>query len=160
MLPGIPHLLEMMKRVMVGILVGTFSSFPQDILQVFSVDNKCYHDSANTKGWVYPMQPLQISNGQRDQQQITSFQTPEKIYCILDMDEGKMSFATDTSFLGTAFCGLKGKKLYPAVSAVWGHCEVTIRYIGGLDRKLQLFFTNFFKKVEFLAQVCELKTFI
>uniref|UniRef100_A0A914KV78 B30.2/SPRY domain-containing protein n=2 Tax=Meloidogyne TaxID=189290 RepID=A0A914KV78_MELIC len=97
------------------------------------VDNKCYHDSANTKGWVYPMQPLQISNGQRDQQQITSFQTPEKIYCILDMDEGKMSFATDSSFLGTAFCGLKGKKLYPAVSAVWGHCEVTIRYIGGLD---------------------------
>lgn len=98
------------------------------------VDNKCYHDSANTKGWVYPMQPLQISNGRRDEQpQITSFQTPEKIYCILDMDEGKMSFATDSSFLGTAFCGLKGKKLYPAVSAVWGHCEVTIRYIGGLD---------------------------
>ena len=81
------------------------------------------------------MQPQKISNGRCFEQQITSFQAPEKIYCILDMDEGKMSFATDSLFLGTAFCGLKGKKLYPAISAVWGHCEVTIRYIGGLDRK-------------------------
>ncbi|CAD6996952.1 unnamed protein product [Ceratitis capitata] len=25
------------------------------------------------------------------------------------------------------------KKLYPVVSAVWGHCEITMTYIGGLD---------------------------
>jgi hypothetical protein len=51
------------------------------------------------------------------------------------MDEGHCSFATETKFLGTAFCGLKGKKLYPAISAVWGHCEIKMKYIGGLDRK-------------------------
>jgi hypothetical protein len=52
------------------------------------------------------------------------------------MDEGQLSFATESKFLGVAFTGLKGKKLYPAISAVWGHCEITIKYIGGLDRKL------------------------
>ena len=26
------------------------------------------------------------------------------------------------------FTGLKGQTLYPIVSAVWGHCEVTMRY--------------------------------
>ncbi|KAG8042556.1 hypothetical protein G9C98_005190 [Cotesia typhae] len=26
-----------------------------------------------------------------------------------------------------------GRKLHPIVSAVWGHCEITMKYIGGLD---------------------------
>ncbi|EPQ10052.1 SPRY domain-containing SOCS box protein 4 [Myotis brandtii] len=51
------------------------------------------------------------------------------------MDEGTLSFVVDGQYLGVAFRGLKGKKLYPVVSAVWGHCEVTMRYINGLDRK-------------------------
>ena len=51
------------------------------------------------------------------------------------MDEGTLSFEVEGQYLGVAFRGLKGKKLYPIVSAVWGHCEITIRYIGGLDRK-------------------------
>ena len=28
-------------------------------------------------------------------------------------------------FLGVAFSGLRGEELFPVVSAVWGHCEVT-----------------------------------
>lgn len=55
---------------------------------------------------------------------------------VLDMDEGTLAFVVEGQYLGVAFRGLKGKKLYPIVSAVWGHCEITIRYIGGLDRKL------------------------
>lgn len=51
------------------------------------------------------------------------------------MDEGYMAYASEKQFLGVAFRGLKGKVLYPAISAVWGHCEVTMKYMGGLDRK-------------------------
>lgn len=51
------------------------------------------------------------------------------------MDEGTLAFVVDGQYLGTAFRGLKGRKLHPIVSAVWGHCEITMKYIGGLDRK-------------------------
>ena len=51
------------------------------------------------------------------------------------MDEGTLSFVVDGQYLGVAFRGLKGRKLHPIVSAVWGHCEITMKYIGGLDRK-------------------------
>ena len=54
---------------------------------------------------------------------------------VLDMDEGTLAFVVDGQYLGVAFRGLKGKKLYPIVSAVWGHCEITMKYIGGLDRE-------------------------
>lgn len=51
------------------------------------------------------------------------------------MDEGTLAFIVDHKYLGVAFRGLKGRKLHPIVSAVWGHCEITMKYIGGLDRK-------------------------
>lgn len=51
------------------------------------------------------------------------------------MEEGTLSFVVEGMYLGVAFRGLKGKKLHPIVSAVWGHCEITIRYLGGLGRK-------------------------
>ena len=56
------------------------------------------------------------------------------------MDEGTLSFVVENQFLGVAHRGLKGKKVYPIVSAVWGHCEITLKYLGGLDRKCQIFF--------------------
>jgi hypothetical protein len=51
------------------------------------------------------------------------------------MDEGTLSFVVEGQYLGVAHRGLRGKKLHPIVSAVWGHCEITMKYIGGLDRK-------------------------
>ena len=54
---------------------------------------------------------------------------------VLDMDEGTLAFVVDGQYLGVAFRGLKGRKLHPIVSAVWGHCEITIKYLGGLGRK-------------------------
>jgi SPRY domain-containing SOCS box protein 1/4 len=88
------------------------------------IRNKCYNDGKITNGWNFPSSS---TIGE------TSFTVPDSFYCILDMDDGYMAFATDTKFLGVAFCDLKGKKLYPIVSAVWGHCEVTMNYLGGLD---------------------------
>jgi len=85
--------------------------------------NKLYHDVKNTPGTTYPTMLGTDEN----------FVVPDSFLVVLDMDDGTMSFVVEGQYLGVAFRGLKGKKLYPVVSAVWGHCEITIRYIGGLD---------------------------
>lgn len=93
---------------------------------VFTVRNKCYHDSRNTAGWTYPSVPISRED---------NYMVPDRFLCILDMDAGYMAFASESQYYGVAFTGLKGKKLYPIVSAVWGHCEITIKYLGGLECK-------------------------
>lgn len=110
--------------------------------------NKLYHDSKNQAGVTYP---AMLKSDE-------TFTVPDSFYgsrlppmfhtftcslrrrfsldaVVLDMDEGTLSFVVDGQYLGVAFRGLKGKKLYPIVSAVWGHCEITMRYVGGLDRE-------------------------
>uniref|UniRef100_A0A8C3NZ40 SplA/ryanodine receptor domain and SOCS box containing 4 n=1 Tax=Cyanoderma ruficeps TaxID=181631 RepID=A0A8C3NZ40_9PASS len=88
--------------------------------------NKLYHNCKNQPGVTYPvfLEPDE------------SFVLPDSLLVVLDMDEGTLSFMVDGQYLGVAFRGLKGKKLYPIVSAVWGHCEITMRYINGLDRRV------------------------
>jgi len=54
---------------------------------------------------------------------------PDTFYMILDMDRGTLAFQVHHDFLGVAFSGLRGEELFPIVSAVWGHCEVTLTYI-------------------------------
>jgi SPRY domain-containing SOCS box protein 1/4 len=95
--------------------------------------NKLYHDSKNGTGITYPaiLKPDE------------TFLVPDKFMVALDMDDGTLSFIVDGQYLGVAFRGLKGKKLYPIVSAVWGHCEIAMKYIGGLDRKHLMIFYNF-----------------
>nr|XP_033711238.1 SPRY domain-containing SOCS box protein 4 isoform X1 [Tursiops truncatus] len=85
--------------------------------------SRLYHDGKNRPGVAYPafLGPDE------------AFALPDSLLVVLDMDEGTLSFVVDGQYLGVAFRGLKGKKLYPVVSAVWGHCEVTMRYINGLD---------------------------
>lgn len=85
--------------------------------------NKLYHDSKHNESVQYPalLRPDE------------TFIVPDKFLVVLDMDEGTLSFVVDGQYLGIAFRGLKGKKLFPIVSAVWGHCEITMKYIGGLD---------------------------
>lgn len=92
--------------------------------------NKLYHDSKTGTGITYPaiLKPDE------------TFLVPDKFMVALDMDEGTLSFIVDGQYLGVAFRGLKGKKLYPIVSAVWGHCEISMKYIGGLDRKYSSLF--------------------
>uniref|UniRef100_A0A8R1IAR5 B30.2/SPRY domain-containing protein n=1 Tax=Caenorhabditis japonica TaxID=281687 RepID=A0A8R1IAR5_CAEJA len=99
-------------------LIGTTNeSYGWDITR-----RECHHDSKHTMTWRYPF------NNTRD-----VYHVPDKFYCILDMDEGYMAFATDEEYLGVAFRNLKGKTLYPIVAAVWGHCEISMRYLGSLE---------------------------
>jgi len=85
--------------------------------------NKTYHDSKNQSGATYPATLTPDE----------TFVVPDKFLIVLDMDEGTLAFVVDGQYLGIAHRGLRGKKLYPIVSAVWGHCEITIKYVGGLD---------------------------
>lgn len=85
--------------------------------------NKVYHDSKNQSGETYPRQLTQDE----------TFVVPDKFLIVLDMDEGTLSFVVEGQYLGVAHRGLRGKKVYPIVSAVWGHCEITMKYLGGLD---------------------------
>jgi len=85
--------------------------------------NKVYHDSKNNQPLTYP-----CSLGSDE-----NFVVPDAFLVLLDMDEGTLAFVVDGQYLGVAFRGLRGKKLFPIVSAVWGHCEITMRYLGGLD---------------------------
>ncbi len=52
---------------------------------------------------------------------------------VLDMDDGTLGFIVDNVYLGIAFEGLKGKKLYPIISTVWGNGEIAIKYYSGLE---------------------------
>lgn len=91
--------------------------------------NRLYHDGKNRPASTpAPTYPCFLEPDE-------SFVLPDSLTVILDMDEGTLSFMVDGQYLGVAFRGLKGKRLYPIVSAVWGHCEVSIRYVNGLDRK-------------------------
>jgi len=85
--------------------------------------NKVYHDSKNKPGTTYP------ANLRHDE----TFVVPDKFLVVLDMDEGILGYVVDNQYLGPAFKGLRGKKLYLMISAVWGHCEITMKYLGGLD---------------------------
>ena len=88
--------------------------------------NKVYHDSIkNQPGRPYPV-------GLRNE---VSLAVPDKFLVVLDMDKGALGFVVNDIYLGQAFRELRGKKLYLMVSAVWGHCEITMKYLGGLDRK-------------------------
>ncbi|KAL7644884.1 UNVERIFIED_CONTAM: hypothetical protein RMT77_004701 [Armadillidium vulgare] len=85
--------------------------------------NKLYHNAKpGCPGVTYPSL---LNNDE-------TFVVPDKFIVVLDMEEGTLSFVVEGMYLGVAFRGLKGKKLHPIVSAVWGHCEITIRYLGGL----------------------------
>uniref|UniRef100_A0A914XTB3 SPRY domain-containing protein n=1 Tax=Panagrolaimus superbus TaxID=310955 RepID=A0A914XTB3_9BILA len=83
--------------------------------------NQCGFNAQHDAGWRYPTVELLDRR---------PFFASEDIYCILDMDEGYLSFATNNKYLGVAFRGLKGKTLYPIVSCVWGQCEITMKYLG------------------------------
>jgi len=64
-----------------------------------------------------------------------SWTVPDSFHLILDMDAGTLSFEVEGSYLGPAFTGLKslGEPLYPVISTVWGNCQVSLVYIGGLE---------------------------
>jgi F-box protein 45 len=58
------------------------------------------------------------------------YQVGERIRVILDCDDNTLAFERNYEFLGVAFRGLPEKQLYPTVSAVYGHTEVSMVYLG------------------------------
>lgn len=89
--------------------------------------NRACHNTKNS-GIAPPVYPKCLKPDE-------NFIVPDVFQMCLDMDEGTLSFLVDGQYLGVAFRGLKGKKLFPIVSVVWGHCEITMKYINGLDRR-------------------------
>lgn len=57
-------------------------------------------------------------------------QVGERIRVILDCEDNTLAFERNYEFLGVAFRGLPDKKLYPAISAVYGNTEVSMVYLG------------------------------
>lgn len=78
-----------------------------------------HHQSKEPRAAQYPPGP-----------QGEQLEVPERLQVVLDMEEGTLGYAIGGTYLGPAFRGLKGRTLYPAVSAVWGQCQVRIRYLG------------------------------
>lgn len=89
-------------------------------------------NAASTSREASPRRP-NVSRTSQSEADREPFAVPETFLVILDMDEGTLAYCVGDQYLGVAFRGLKGKKLFPIVSCVWGHCEVTMRYLGGLD---------------------------
>ena len=85
--------------------------------------NEAYHDSKHKPGRPYP-QGLGLDE---------IFQVPDKFYMVLDMDEGSMAFIVNGLYLGPAHRGMHGKKVHVVISAVWGHCEISMKYVNGLE---------------------------
>lgn len=91
--------------------------------------------TANSWGWC--LKTLKVYHDSRKYRHGVSFprdadeklKVPDTFYMILDMDRGTLAFQVHQDFLGVAFSGLRGEELFPIVSAVWGHCEVTLTYI-------------------------------
>ena len=82
-------------------------------------------DAINNNGILYPSKSDEC------------FAVPDKFLVVLDLEEGTLAYIVDGQYLGVAFSDLKNKgALYPMVSSVWGHCEITMRYINGLERKI------------------------
>jgi len=82
---------------------------------------KAFHNSAQLEGRDYPaFKPK-------------DFNVKKSFQLVLDCDAGTLGFIQNGAWLGVAHSNLKNKTLYPTVSSVWGHCEVKLRYHGGID---------------------------
>ena len=73
---------------------------------------KAYHNADNIPGTPYPLQD-------------TSYQAPDRFLMVLDMDLGTLAFSAKGKYLGVSHLGFKGKAVFPIISSVWGHCEVS-----------------------------------
>jgi len=80
---------------------------------------KAFHNSIVTEGKDYP--------AAREE----DFFVKKNFFLVMDCDAGTLGFVQAGKWLGVAHSNLKGHTLYPIVSSVWGHCEITLRYHGG-----------------------------
>jgi SPRY domain-containing SOCS box protein 1/4 len=86
--------------------------------------NKLYHNTKN-KAFGRPYPPYFKC--------AEDFTAPDVFQVVLNMDEGTLGFTAHGKYLGEAFTGLKGHKLYPILSTVWGKVEIKMKYVGGIS---------------------------
>jgi len=85
---------------------------------------KAYHNSRANEGNNYP--PTITHHHQ--------WTVPDTFNMVLDMDSGNLGFVFGDQFLGWSHTSVKtGERVFPIVSTVWGHCEVKLQYLGGLE---------------------------
>jgi len=89
---------------------------------------KAYHNSRAEEGPDYPAMDTQSLNTYH-------WTVPDTFNMVLDMDTGKLGFVIKNQFLGWSHLDVKsGKTVYPIVNTVWGHCEVKLKYLCGLEQ--------------------------
>ena len=94
-------------------------------------------DSVNSWGW--DLGRKQALHAGRDSAGAPLFPTslthhhqwivPDQFLMILDMDAGTLAWFADYQYLGVSHHGIQGE-VFPMVSTVWGHCEVSLVYLG------------------------------
>ena len=62
---------------------------------------------------------------------------PDEFHMILDMDVGTLAWFADGQYLGISHRGIQGE-IFPMVSTVWGHCEVSLVYLASSSSSLVL----------------------
>lgn len=86
----------------------------------FDLVNKSLHHNGRTTNCAYPDSGPDLIG--------------DEITVVLDMDSGTLCFSSeDGHCYGIAFSNLKDKKLYPAISSVWGQCNVAIHFLGSIS---------------------------
>jgi len=83
---------------------------------------KSYHNTKVNKGTRYPCLRGQVGSV-----------VPDSFHMVIDMDAGTLAFVADNQYLGVAHHGLKGLKVFPCVSTVWGNSEVKLEYLSSLE---------------------------
>ena len=85
----------------------------------FDLVNKTLHHDGKTINFAYPDRKSSLVD--------------DEIIVVLDMDTGSLCFTSKHGHCyGVAFSGLKGKKLFPTISSVWGQCNVAIQFLGSI----------------------------
>lgn len=126
-----------------NLLGGTESSWGWDIKSKELLHN----------GQIIGNYPEDKSNG--------SFDVPEKISCIIDMNAGVIGFKIGGKYLGDAFSGLKHKTVFLAVSVVRTSTTISVNYIKGSNTTLSLQDLSKLairKRVKFEEQIAQLPT--
>lgn len=101
-----------------------------------------------------------IGNYPKDESNST-FNAPEKISCIIDMNAGTIGFKTNGKYLGDAFSGLKHKTVFLAVNVVRSYATISVKYIKGSNTPLslqELSKLSVRSRVQFEEQIAHLPT--
>ncbi|KAF2883784.1 hypothetical protein ILUMI_22370 [Ignelater luminosus] len=102
----------------VGVLVGGDNcSWGWDVQSTM-----LYHNSHPDQGAIYP-QFMEHS---------VRLVVPNEIAMLLNMNEGTLSYYVKGCYLGVAFKGLAGLKLYPIINVTSQHTQVRMEYLGSL----------------------------